>query len=250
MQHPPSPIPAAPRSAAAEDPHEAASSFDRAAPPRSRNSPESSLLPPPSQQLRAAGAPSEAASSLSQSTSPAQPLPTFNRADYHAQHQFQNPLKMATEKAQIDDAGVCLAALSRCVNSLSRCVAIPLRLQPVCQRGHTSTGTGRPVFVRQGSSPQVAREGRQRSSKLYPKVQIGTEVIMGGVGCRQQEPTLACDGGPVGSGSGGTRVALMMGLGGRRRPGRSRSKLVSSSAGKGSPGGSPLIVSIIVPYLA
>ena len=179
MQHPPSPIPAAPRSAAAEDPHEAASSFDRAAPPRSRSSPESSLLPPPSQQLRAAGAPSEAASSLSQSTSPAQPLPSFNRADYHAQHQFQNPLKMATEKAQIDDAGVCLAALSRCVNSLSRCVAIPLRIQPVCQRGHTSTGTGRPVFVRQGSSPQVAREGRQRSSKLYPKVQIGTEVIMG-----------------------------------------------------------------------
>ena len=71
---------------------------------------------------------------------------------------------------------------------------------------------------------------------------------MGGVGCRQQEPTLACDGGPVGSGSGGTRVALM-GLGGRRS-GRSRSKLVSSSVGKGSPGGSPLIVSIIGPYLA
>ena len=85
---------------------------------------------------------------------------------------------------------------------------IPLRLQPVCQRGHTSTGTGRSVFVRQGSSPQVAREGRQRSSsKLYPKVQIGTEVIMGGIGCRQQELTVACDGGPVGSG-GGEVVAL------------------------------------------
>ena len=77
----------------------------------------------------------------------------------------------------------------------------------MCQRGHTSTGTGRPVFVRQGSSPQVAREGRQRSSKLYPKVQIGTEVIMGGIGCRQQELTVACDRGPVGSGGGGV-VAL------------------------------------------
>ena len=97
-------------------------------------------------------------------------------------------IESAYRKPEIYDAGVCLAALSRCVISLSRCVTIPLRLQPVCQRGHTSTGTGRPVFVRQGTVAhhivQVAREGRQRSSKLYPKVQIGTEVIMGGIGCR------------------------------------------------------------------
>ena len=206
----------APQNAASSLPHPS-SSVQRKIPIKA-----SSLFLPLIEQPRAAGAPPKAASSLPHPSSSAQrelpqkqhppcpnrraprrgssppkqrspspfpaappikqPLPSFNRADYHARStRVSESIENGYRKSAADDAGVCLAALSRCVISLSRCVTIPLRLQPVCQRGHASTGTGRPVFVRQGSSPQVAWEGRQRSSKLYPKVQIGTvEVNMGG----------------------------------------------------------------------